>query len=396
MEMGFQTFNHLSSSTMTNSQETTYDLAIIGGGLAGLCLAIQTANAGYKTVLIEKEQYPFHKVCGEYISKESEPFLERMGLPLKAWNLPSINQLGISAPNGKMHHFNLPLGGFGVSRYLLDNQLYQLAITKGVEIYTGTKVHNIVFEHSQFIIETDLKTFTSELAAGSFGKKSNLDLRLNRPFVQTKPSAWNNFIGVKYHIQYPHPKNLIELHNFKNGYCGISQIEDGNSCLCYMTTAANLKQNGNSIEQMEERVLWKNPKLKQIFKEAKFIYDKPLTISQISFQQKKRVENHILFLGDAAGMIPPLCGNGMSMAMHGSKLAFDNIHGYFQENLSRRRLEENYEQQWNQAFSMRLNTGKLVQRFFGNEQVTGFFLNILSSMPVISKAVIKATHGQPF
>jgi hypothetical protein len=56
-------------------------------------------------------------------------------------------------------------------------------------------------------------------------------------------------------------------------------------------------------------------------------------------------------------------------------------------------LETNYEQQWNQHFSMRINTGKLVQRFFGNEQLTGFFLNTMSQFPSISKRVIAATHG---
>lgn len=378
------------------NQESQYDVAIIGGGLAGLCLAIQSANAGYQTILLEKESYPYHKVCGEYISKESEPFLNALGLPLPDWKLPSINQLDISAPNGKLHSFHLPLGGFGVSRYFLDHQLYQLALQKGVTIFTDTKVQNLHFQENHFEIETDKKQFTATIAAGSFGKKSNLDIRLNRPFVRTKPSNWNNFIGVKYHIQYPHPENLIALHNFKDGYCGISQIEAGKSCLCYMTTAANLQQNGNSIEELEATVLWKNPKLKTIFKESEMLYERPLTISQISFQQKKRVENHLLFIGDAAGMIPPLCGNGMSMAMHGSKLAFENINQYFQMHQNRNLLETAYDQQWNQHFSMRIQTGKLVQRFFGNERLTGFFLNTMSQFPSISRKVIAATHGNIF
>ncbi|HZG25248.1 MAG TPA: FAD-dependent oxidoreductase, partial [Chitinophagaceae bacterium] len=46
----------------------SYDVAIVGGGLAGLSLSIQMAKQGYSTILFEKEQYPFHRVCGEYIS----------------------------------------------------------------------------------------------------------------------------------------------------------------------------------------------------------------------------------------------------------------------------------------------------------------------------------------
>ncbi|HSU51462.1 MAG TPA: FAD-dependent oxidoreductase, partial [Segetibacter sp.] len=73
-----------------------YDLAIIGGGLAGLSLAIQCAEEGFKVVLFEKENYPFHKVCGEYISFESWPFLERLGVDLKALHLPVIKKLNLS------------------------------------------------------------------------------------------------------------------------------------------------------------------------------------------------------------------------------------------------------------------------------------------------------------
>jgi hypothetical protein len=89
-----------------------YDIAIIGGGLAGLTLAIQMIDEGYTVVLFEKEQYPFHKVCGEYISLESKDFLIRLGVPLNSWNLPIIDQLEISDENGKIFKFPLPLGGF--------------------------------------------------------------------------------------------------------------------------------------------------------------------------------------------------------------------------------------------------------------------------------------------
>ncbi|OYY02910.1 MAG: hypothetical protein B7Y76_04670, partial [Sphingobacteriia bacterium 35-40-5] len=79
-----------------------------------------------------------------------------------------------------------------------------------------------------------------------------------------------------------------------------------------------------------------------------------------------------------------------------SKLAFENIHQYFQNHQDRNLLESNFEKQWNQHFSLRLQTGKLVQRFFGNESVTKNFLNTMSQFPSLAKMVITATHGKPF
>jgi flavin-dependent dehydrogenase len=232
-----------------------FDIAIIGGGLAGLSLSIQCAEAGYSTILFEKENYPFHKVCGEYISYESFPFLEKLGVPLSNWGLPSITDLNISAPSGTAYQFTLPLGGFGVSRYKLDQCLYEIALSKGVSVLTNTKVQDIQFTQNKFEITTDIGSYQSNVAAGSFGKKSNLDVKLSRPFAKARPNALNNFIGVKYHIRYPHPTNQVALHNFDNGYCGIEEIENGECCLCYLTTAANLKKSGNNIAVMEENIL---------------------------------------------------------------------------------------------------------------------------------------------
>jgi flavin-dependent dehydrogenase len=69
-------------------------LLIAGGGLAGLALSIQCAQAGYRTVLFEKEKYPFHKVCGEYISFESWNFLEELGRSAES-NEFTCNKTGI-------------------------------------------------------------------------------------------------------------------------------------------------------------------------------------------------------------------------------------------------------------------------------------------------------------
>src|SRR5579883_3315286 len=107
---------------------TTFDCAIAGGGLAGLTLAIQLADAGHNVVLFEKEKYPFHRVCGEYVSMESYDFLQRLGVPLHTMELPNISEVMVSSPNGDCLLQRLDLGGFGISRYTLDDMLARLAM----------------------------------------------------------------------------------------------------------------------------------------------------------------------------------------------------------------------------------------------------------------------------
>ena len=145
-----------------------YDVIIAGGGLAGLALSIQLGKAGYRVALFEKETYPFHKVCGEYISLESWNFLEELGLPLSDWNLPVIQTLLMSAPNGRSLEHELPLGGFGISRYRLDAALADIARSCGVEMHEAARVTNIQFQREMFTVTTGDGTFTARVACGTY------------------------------------------------------------------------------------------------------------------------------------------------------------------------------------------------------------------------------------
>ena len=374
-----------------------FDVAIIGGGLGGLTLAIQCANAGYSVALFEKEQYPFHKVCGEYVSNESKPFLTQLGIPLEEWNLPVIQQLLITDVKGKAYPFALDLGGFGISRYLLDNALYELAVQKNVQIFCQTKVLNVTYLNNYFEVAAINTNVSAKVVVGSFGKRSNFDVQWKRIHpLNAKSTSVKNFVGVKYHIRYPFPSNQIELHNFKNGYCGISMIEDRKCCLCYLTTADNLRNNENRIDVMQEKVLFKNPALKKIFTEADFLYTSPQVIAQVSFAPKTQIQNHVLMIGDAAGLITPLCGNGMSMAIHAGKLAFGAIDSFLKGTINRMEMEQQYAANWKHHFQYRLWIGRKVQTLMGDEWLTSLSLNVLYRLSFLAKQVIASTHGQPF
>ena len=235
-------------------------------------MSIQLARKGYQVILFEKEQYPFHKVCGEYISNESWGFLKDLGLDLDAMGVSHINRLQVSAPNGKMLEQDLLPGGFGISRYLLDYTLAGIARLSGVTIEEDTKVNDIVFDGSGFTISTFQKTYKSKLACGSFGKRSNIDIKWKRRFATINKNRLNNYVGVKYHIRTNFPADTIALHNFYNGYCGISKIEEDKYCLCYLTNANNLLRSNGSIKAMEQGLLMRNPHLKKIFNEAEILY----------------------------------------------------------------------------------------------------------------------------
>ena len=376
------------------TENRPYDLAIAGGGLAGLSLSIQMARKGFRVVLFEKETYPFHKVCGEYISMESLDFLIDLGLPLREWRLPFIEKLYVTSPNGQSLRTRLPLGGFGISRYKLDAALASKAREAGVSLLEQTKVFDIVFDTEIHQIETSAGTFYARVVTACYGKKSNLDVKWQRPFVQKQQYA--NYVAVKYHVLANLPEGEIALHNFQGGYCGISAIEENKYCLCYLTDSVNLKKNGQSIPEMEANILKQNPVLCKLLEEVTVLFKEPITISQISFSKKKQIENHILCVGDAAGMIAPLCGNGMSMALHGSKIATATISDFLKGTLTRLEMETSYQKTWNRQFAGRLKTGRIVQQFFGKTFWSNTLIRFMKISPFLLRRLIRQTHGDKF
>jgi flavin-dependent dehydrogenase len=327
---------------------------------------------------------------------ESREFLLSLGLKLDEMRLPVISNLIVSSPGGNFIEQALPLGGFGISRYTLDQELFRIAKAAGVQIYDGTKVNDIVFNGDIFNVAAGNINIIARVTAGTFGKRSNIDIKWSREFITKKSNRLDNYIGVKYHVRTDLPGNTIALHNFKDGYCGISKIENDTYCLCYLTTAENLNANNNSIPLMEKNVLQKNPFLKKIFTTATFLPGFPVTISQVSFKKKTQCENHVLMTGDAAGMITPLCGNGMSMALHGSKTAFGFIDNFLKGTINRKQMETLYTREWRKLFSRRLQVGRAIHRFFGKEILTNLFISAVKPFPFIIRKLIRATHGDPF
>tara|TARA_B110000046_G_scaffold172209_1_gene193757 strand:- start:8561 stop:9697 length:1137 start_codon:yes stop_codon:yes gene_type:complete len=368
-----------------------FDVIIIGGGLAGLCNAIHLSKFGKKVLLIERNEYPKHKVCGEYISNEVLPYLKFLNVDPFNLGAVKIDKFQLSTNKGNLIAAKLPLGGFGISRYALDFELSKKAIKNGVIILKDIVV-NVDYFNDSFLIQTkENKTYTSKITIGAFGKRSLLDVKMKRNFIKKKAP----YLGVKLHVKGHFPEDLVALHNFKGGYCGVSKVENNTINLCYITNFSSFKKYKN-IDDFQENIVFKNQFLKKIFNASEAVFDYPLTISQISFKTKKPIENHMIMCGDSAGMIHPLCGNGMSMAIQSAQIASKLILNYIEGEISSRaELEKRYIRQWNRQFKWRLKAGHFIAMLFRKDRVANMLLEVLRIFPFLIPFIIKQTHGKP-
>lgn len=370
-----------------------YQIAIIGGGLAGLALAIDLRKRSLEVIVIEKGHFPRHKVCGEYISLESHNYLFSLCPQLSELHLPRINKFLLTSTGKKEFRTTLPLGGFGISRYLLEEQLYHEACNLGVVFMLNTKASNVLYDanNSTFTINTTNGLVYSSLVCNASGRKSNFETAKKERKAQS-----TNYIGIKYHVKLKRDSTLIEIHNFPGGYCGISTIEEDKSCLCYIVNSKKLRAAHNSIPELEQTILYQNNNLKELFNTATFISSEPVTISGINFKIKKSISDETIYLGDSAGSIAPITGNGMSMALRSAHALASTIDDYFAGKISISQLQKNYALFWKKQFSTRVKLSRQFQKLSEHPSLTNFTIQLFNSFPALAQGVIKQTHGKPF
>ncbi|MCB0381889.1 MAG: NAD(P)/FAD-dependent oxidoreductase [Psychroserpens sp.] len=372
------------------THSSTFDVIIVGGGLAGLSSAIHLSKANLSVLVIEKNRYPKHKVCGEYISNEVLPYLKFLDIDVFSLGAKQIDKFQLSTTQSKLISSTLPLGGFGISRFCLDSALASKAIETGSEILQDS-VEDIQFSNDEFLVTTKSeKTFKAKIVIGAYGKRSNLDVKLNRKFMKRK----SPYLAVKTHVKGDFPDDVVALHNFEGGYCGVSKVENNHINLCYITNFNAFKGYKN-IEDFQQKVLYKNRYLKAVFTTTNSVFEEPLSISQISFDTKKPIDHHIIMCGDTAALIHPLCGNGMSMAIRSAQMASVLIIQYFNSETSNREaLEKQYLREWNRTFKSRLKTGHVIADLFNQPRTSEVLMQGLKWFPWILPYIIKRTHGK--
>ena len=165
--------------------------------------------------------------------------------------------------------------------------------------------------------------------------------------------------------------------------------------VCYLTHYDAFKPYKN-IEEFQKKVLSQNKYLKEVFDTYELAFEQPLSIAQVSFASKQPVENHLLMCGDSAGMIHPLAGNGMSMAIRAAQMACQQLVQFKVGNIrSRAVLEARYTQLWNKEFKNRLKSGHLIAGLFNAGHRAELLMRALKVVPFVLPYVIKKTHGKP-
>lgn len=374
----------------------TWDVAVIGAGVAGSTAAALLADVGLRVILLEKGTLPRHKVCGEFLSPEGAACLERLGVwPwVQAISPQRVRAFALSA-RGREMQCPLPDAGWGVSRWTLDHLLWKYAQAKGVVVWDGSAVAHVEGDFAQrFALELRRPNRPPQrvqaravlCAAGRQWRPRGIESTSHRDLQ-------SGLVGLKAHFQGVHLDERVELHAVSQGYCGLVEVEGHRANLCCLTHAEALRQAGGTPERYFATALRQNAYLHGRLAEAKRLEAPWMAVSFTYRQPPAPVDHGIWQVGDSAGMIAPLTGDGMGMGLRAAELAATTLLQAFRGDLTWQQATAEYADRWWQEFIPRLRWGRRLEAMLLNPRLATLGCVVLKLTPWLIPLIYRRTRG---
>lgn len=304
------------------------EVAIIGAGPAGSTLAALLARRGIDTILLERDDFPRDKLCGEFLSWDALPVLERIGVlaSIDAAGASRISR-GVIVASSRNYELRFPGVARGVSRRLLDRLLVERAAALGAHVLTRRTVESIERREHQCTIRCrtragEIESIESRVLIGAWGRWGRLDRILDRDFITVN----KRHFGFKRHYeQRGDSSDTIALYSYGGGYLGASPIEGARLNICGLVDQARMKGMMDGWDGFVRRIRGERSVIDSLFSQREPAQPEFLSCEPVIFAARDPVQNGVILIGDASGIVDPLAGNGMAMAIQSALLAAGTV-----------------------------------------------------------------------
>lgn len=432
---------------LSGEKRAKYDVAIIGAGLAGSLLATLMAQQGWRVLLLEKARFPRHKVCGEFLSPEAQQVLLNAGLHTTITTLNPVHLTNAVLISRSGTSLDIPLPGeaWGISRYALDHALARAAQFYGTVLWEGcmakriepsntpdgtyrlsyrgagpgslgmdestTSVRAVVLASGRntakqlhkfnvaqsHAISTRASNQSKQerlgefpLSPHGFWHSSLLRQRRLKPTLLIKPQIC---VGIKAHFCNVQMPNRVELFLFDGGYVGINPLENGAVNVSLLASYSALNQANRTPAALFDQIKAENRSFAKRLAGAEMIDKTLCSVAPVNTHMRSRPWLDVACVGDVATMIPPLCGDGMAMALRSAELCAPLLDQFLRGDISQEAWRQQYTQQWHAEFDWRLRTGRLLQWLLNDQNLAEVVLRLGQWIPGLANTALKATRG---
>jgi len=373
------------------------DLVVIGAGLAGSCLAAAVARRGWNVVLLERQRGPRHKVCGEFLSPESQASLHALGLhaTVAALAPAEMHRAALVSRSGQRLDMALPGVAWGVSRYVLDAALADAAAMAGATVRMGTTGTATMQREGGYQVELrdaagERASISARAAVVACGRHAVPGLRPQ----QAAAAPQRMYVGVKCHYAGLRLPPEVRLYLFDGGYVGLSPIEDGRANLCLLASEATFERAGRRIPAMLDAVARWCPALAEDLAGGRRLDESMVAVGAVDTERPTVLWDGCARLGDAATMIPPLCGDGQAMAIHAAELCAPLADDMLAGRRSLAAWEAAYAAAWHAEYDRPLRTARRLQALLARPRLGDGLISLGTLLPGLAQRLVLATRGQ--
>jgi geranylgeranyl reductase family protein len=401
----------------------SFDAIIIGGGPAGSAAAISMCKRGARVLVLEEKHMPREKLCGEFVTPECFPTLQRLGVIKRMLfaGAQKITRVSLVADSGKsvesrVSEISDDDNGFAMSlsRGRFDQILFEAAREAGAECLEGYAARDCKFDDAYGRVETlSLKkgarvSFKAPIIVDASGRNSRWMVGKQERVAGRRGSR---LYALKAHFTGIQGINdQVELYFFRQGYGGFTLVEDGLVNLCFIVAEGALKSAGGEASKVVEDTLMKNSLASERLSNASVV-GKWYSGGPLTFGRRRLGRDNVIAIGDASGMIDPFTGTGIQIAVRTGEMAAEAIievlgrdcSSTYREQVGTRRpgpaksLYESilscYTSQYEHEFYHRMRVAGLLRNAAFSPSTSRLIASVLAHAPWLTNVMLRATRS---
>ncbi len=374
---------------------TEYDVIIVGAGPAGATAAIALQKSGLKIAMIDKEEFPRDKICGDAITGQVRTVLYRIDpeLEKQLLDLPSkttFSQATIFGPKNDKLTIHYRRSAFCIRRIDFDHWLFSIAINNvNTTFYKNNSVVNVtILENIAHVTLQNGEKLSAKIILGCDGAQSIIAKQLTHFKLDKK-----HFSGAV-RAYYKNIKNMstnsLEIYLIKGylpGYFWIFPLSDNEANVGFGMMSDAIAKDKIDLRKSLNLIINNTPILKERFAGAVSLgkiqgFGLPLGSKECQISGDR-----FLLCGDAASLIDPISGEGIGSAMLSGQIAAEQVLRCFETNDFSSSFMKRYDSEIDDNVRSKYRKHYILQRILANREWLINILVRLCNIPRVNKMI---------